>query len=182
LRLSLTALTVPCRIFQHKALTNTQQTTEIITEAIAFSRSEAKKKRKLEHKTLRTKVAALGVGKQIVVGCLAEGEPQDRKGAMTSWRRLPKLKSNEVRIRLEDGDIIATFGNTNVKHFHNEFLPPGTRLKLHGRISTREVHLMELCQNDDLKDFLLNNQKTLVYCLDVRKYKVLDSEENPQTK
>jgi hypothetical protein len=89
------------------------------------------------------------------------------------------LESNEIRIRLKDGDIIATFERKKAKRFHEEFLAPGTKLRLHGRITKREVPLIELCRKEDMKEFIPKYQTTFVYCIDVKKYKTLDN-EGPQ--
>jgi hypothetical protein len=81
---------------------------------------------------------------------------------------------------LDDGDIIAKFERSKVQHFHSQFLPPGTKLKLSGRISTREIFLSELCQNDELKEVIPKNQKTFVYCIDVKKFDVLEEGDSTQ--
>jgi hypothetical protein len=90
-------------------------------------------------------------------------------------------ESKEIRIRLDDGDIIARFDRSKVQHFHSQYLTPGTKLKLYGRISTREIFLGELCQNDELKEIIQTNQKTFVYCLDVKKFTLVDGNTSTQT-
>jgi hypothetical protein len=110
-----------------------------------------------------------------VEGIVSEGELLHNSEFM---RALPPLQSAEQRLRLKDGDIIASFTefleSNETETLWN--LEPGRKIECDGYLQIRPVRLKELCEDTNFLQSVVQEEELVdIIVLNVLDYRILST-------